>query len=228
MSHCETSSRRENYVLEMMKYIKIDIYGKCDSYFPNVKQIPCSKDSLNDCFADLVDSYKYYLSFENSLCDDYITEKYWKFYTDEMIFKTNILPIVRGAKRYQYESVANMKSFIFSDDFESPKALAYYLNHLNLNPSLYLEYFKWKIDLYNDLNNAKLEDIVYDNNLIQSNVNAPLCYLCSMLHNETYLNSNSNRIWKISEWFSVEKSCWDHDENRKIFFWFAQLAGYCF
>ena len=86
-------------------------------FFPNVKKIKCSDANFTECFSNLINSYKFYIAFENSLCDDYITEKYWKFYTNTMMFKINILPVVRGAKRNQYELVTNMSSLVFADDF---------------------------------------------------------------------------------------------------------------
>ena len=29
VSHCETESKREDYVMQLGKYIEVDIYGKC-------------------------------------------------------------------------------------------------------------------------------------------------------------------------------------------------------
>jgi len=213
-----------------MKYIQIDIYGNCGSYFKNSKPIPCSNDdTFQTCFSQLINSYRFYLAFENSLCDDYITEKYWKFYSSSMIFNINIVNVVRGAKRNQYEKLTISNSFIFADDFETPKLLADYLVKLISNPNMYMKYFEWKFDLYNELNkNSSNIENLSEKKILQYDIQAPLCYLCSMLHNETFMNSHSNKIWKISEWFSVENSCWDFRETRRIFFWLAQSAGYCF
>ena len=40
-----------------------------------------------------IDWYKFYLSFENSLCDDYITEKFFN------ILKHNTVPVALGAPK---------------------------------------------------------------------------------------------------------------------------------
>lgn len=71
VSNCETSSKRENYAKEMMKYIQIDIYDNYgsyfSSYFKNSKPIPCSNDDkFQTCFNQLIDSYRFYLIFENN------------------------------------------------------------------------------------------------------------------------------------------------------------------
>ena len=49
-------------------------------------------------------NYKFYLSFENSFCVDYITEKFWK------VLNYDIVPIVMGAGNYS--KFAPEKSFI--------------------------------------------------------------------------------------------------------------------
>ena len=37
----------------------------------------CQKTDSQKCFQLLERDYKFYLSFENSNCDEYITEKFW-------------------------------------------------------------------------------------------------------------------------------------------------------
>lgn len=67
VSNCQAKSGRLAYVDELSRHIAVDIYGKCGN-----KQCPSSKD----CYAQLVEpDYFFYLSFENSLCVDYVTEK---------------------------------------------------------------------------------------------------------------------------------------------------------
>ena len=45
---------------------------------------------LQDCRVDLVSNYKFYLAFENSMCRDYVTEKYHQY------LRQGIVPIVMG------------------------------------------------------------------------------------------------------------------------------------
>ena len=54
--HC-----REGLLKSLAKYIKIDVYGKCGN-------LSCAREEGDKCDKMLNDSYKFYLSFENSVC----------------------------------------------------------------------------------------------------------------------------------------------------------------
>ncbi len=233
MSHCETASRREKYINELRKYIDIDIYGKCTSYFENSLPDPCPQGSAPNCFNDLMNSYKFYLSFENSLCDDYISEKYWKIYHHTKIFQVNILPITRGATIEQFNKVAIPNSLINAYNYKTPKQLSEYMNYLNQNDTAYLEYFRWKRRLFEKLEkNVKTTEQIENENdktiFLASKARSPFCYICKQLHNKTYMESENNRVWKLSEWFGWKTSCWDEDEERRVPFFITQLLGFCF
>ena len=66
VSNCVTSGRREDYVKELVKYIPVDIYGKCGNL---------TLDDQTRGREMVRDDYKFYIGFENSLCTDYVTEK---------------------------------------------------------------------------------------------------------------------------------------------------------
>lgn len=68
VSNCRTQNRRLQYAQELSKYISVDIYGYCG-------KLSCQKSE--DCFNMLDKYYKFYLSFENSNCADYVTEKFF-------------------------------------------------------------------------------------------------------------------------------------------------------
>jgi len=71
----------------MSNHMLIDSYGFCGVY-----KDPCAnQNNSQECFKDLVNSYKYYLAFENGLCRDYVSEKYWQFYDSDKLFTMNVL-----------------------------------------------------------------------------------------------------------------------------------------
>jgi alpha-1,3-fucosyltransferase len=84
----------------------------------------------------LESKYKFYLSFENSFCDDYVTEKFFKVLNYDMI------PIVLGGGNYS--KFAPAKSFIDAKDFKSIADLAEHIKYLDKNETAYSEYFEWK------------------------------------------------------------------------------------
>jgi len=55
-----------------------------------------------------------------------------------------MIPVVMGASKIDYETLAPKNSFIHIDDFRSPQDLAEYLVRLDNNDTAYNEYFRWK------------------------------------------------------------------------------------
>ena len=130
VSNCRPPSRRDRYVEELKRHIKVNIIGKCGDDV-------CSKGG-EQCFSELCKSHTFYLSFENSLCVDYITEKTFSR------MEKGIVPIVLGAA--DYKKFLPKHSYIDIKDFASPKALATYLHKLDNDDDLYNEYFAWRQD----------------------------------------------------------------------------------
>nr|CAH8870660.1 unnamed protein product [Trichobilharzia regenti] len=136
VSNCLPKSPRMRYAKELSRHIPVDIYGACGS-------MSCPKNietysSTRECLKMIRENYKFYLSFENSLCPDYITEKLYK-----NALRNEILPIVMGASLEEYKEVTPPYSFIHVDQFESPAKLAEYLKYLDRNDTAYNEYFAW-------------------------------------------------------------------------------------
>lgn len=94
-SHCETPSQREAYVKllieELNNYnLQIDVFGHCGN--DNI-DVQCSK-GIDECNRVIESEYFFYLAFENSMSEDYVTEKLLtatKHYT---------VPIVYGGADY--------------------------------------------------------------------------------------------------------------------------------
>lgn len=130
-SNCGGTNRRWEYVHELRRHIQVDVYGGCGN------RKACPGHFNRDC--DVMRNYKFYLAFENSNCREYITEKlWWNAYAKE------VLPVVMGGSKSDYERLCPPKSFIHVDDFESPKHLAEYLKRLSADDAAYNEFFEWK------------------------------------------------------------------------------------
>lgn len=214
VSHCSTASRRELLVRELRKHVDVDIYGRCR--FIDSKSDPCASfSSTNDrsrCLVDLFNSYKFYLSLENSNCDGYITEKYFQFYETPTIFDVDIVPVVRGAQLESYQAIAPEphRSFVFVDAFASVKSLADYLVYLDRNDSAYREYLSWKPRLFDKMAAAVASSANNQSDpteILKPVELAPLCELCEKLHDERFRNASHNPILRISEIFNPMKDC---------------------
>lgn len=70
VSNCGARNGRRQYADELGKHIQVDIYGACGPF-------KCPRHNSETCFKMLDKDYKFYLSFENSNCRDYITEKFF-------------------------------------------------------------------------------------------------------------------------------------------------------
>ena len=68
----------------MQKYMNVDLFGRCGRKCPEKFR----NDSTGNCKQIIATEYKFYLAFENSICKDYVTEKFFA------ILKYNIIPVV--------------------------------------------------------------------------------------------------------------------------------------
>lgn len=117
-SSCHTSSWREVYVKELRKYVDVDIFGRCSD---DMKLWNCgARWEHDDCFSILND-YKFYLAFENSFCEDYITEKFFDNYNYDTIMVT------RGGTKSNFKNILPDGVYIDAMDFRNPKELAEHL-----------------------------------------------------------------------------------------------------
>ena len=129
-SNCNPFNKRLNYVEEMRKYIPVKIYGKCGIPCPN------TKDQKINCRRIAAQTSLFYLAFENAICDDYVTEKFFE------MLKYDVVPVVLGGGNY--ETYVPREAYINALDFNSPKELSHYLVYLSKNPLAYNSYFRWK------------------------------------------------------------------------------------
>uniref|UniRef100_A0A2C9L7M2 Fucosyltransferase n=1 Tax=Biomphalaria glabrata TaxID=6526 RepID=A0A2C9L7M2_BIOGL len=136
-SNCHTVGRRESYIQEMKKYIDVDVFGDCGNQTTCLGQrVPCLKK--------LFQPYRFYLAFENSMCQDYITEKLFKVYAPGL----HIIPVVQG--KNNYSRYFPPKTFIDSSQFLSAKELSLHLLKLASDAGVYAELLQ-VIDEYHSL-----------------------------------------------------------------------------
>ena len=93
----------------------------------------CPQDSSCDW---RFNSYFFYIAVENTVCREYITEKFWGR------LHLHTVPIVM--RRHVYEGRAPANSFIAMDDYADPKEMATHLKRIMNSPDEYMKYFEWK------------------------------------------------------------------------------------
>ncbi|KAJ7385533.1 hypothetical protein OS493_015105 [Desmophyllum pertusum] len=162
-----------------MKHMEVSLFGKCASQFESNNTWHCPRHMGDGCLGEL-QRHKFYLAFENNLCIDYITEKYWR-----NSLERGLVPIVLGGASYSPEQVIP-GSFINVADFDSVEALADYLKYLDKNDTAYNQYFEWKT---------------------KYKIVKPqfwLCQLCKALHDPT---KPPKTYHKMSEFWGRKGSC---------------------
>ncbi|XP_039307568.1 alpha-(1,3)-fucosyltransferase C isoform X2 [Solenopsis invicta] len=168
VSNCYAKSGRMEYVQELSKHIGVDIYGKCGKF-------SCEKN--RNCLNDVVEAdYFFYLSFENSFCDDYVTEKLMN------PLRYNVVPVVYGGANYS--QIAPPNSYVNALDFESPKELAAYLKYLSQDLQRYQSFLQWK-KYYR----------------VNSGTKQAVCTLCEVLHKQKKPKIYSD----LSDWYAKDK-----------------------
>ncbi|KAK2161860.1 hypothetical protein LSH36_108g01119 [Paralvinella palmiformis] len=122
---------RDDYIAELSKHIDVDIFGNCGTLV-----CPKGVENTKACLERLQREYKFFLAFENAICKDYVTEKIYRTLHYELV------PVALGMANYSRDAPPH--SVIDVRDFESPKALAEYLEYLSRNEEEYYSYFAWK------------------------------------------------------------------------------------
>ncbi|KAL1463914.1 hypothetical protein MTO96_027124 [Rhipicephalus appendiculatus] len=174
VSNCKTQSKREMFVRELRRHMDVDVYGSCGN-------LKCPLSRGDSCYVDFERTYFFALAFENSICKDYVTEK---FFT---ALEHDIVPVVFGGANYS--QIAPRRSYIDALSFGSPKHLAEYLVRLSKNYTEYATYFTWK-----------------DSHEI-SQWDAGLCELCTALHNRVERQRTFSSYGDIRNWWFDKSHC---------------------
>ncbi|KAF9580968.1 Alpha-(1,3)-fucosyltransferase 11 [Lunasporangiospora selenospora] len=133
VSNCRAHSFRHFFVKQLLKYIDVDIYGRCLAN----KEWPKNPDGSDMNTYGVVAPYKFYLAIENNNCDDYVTEKL------ERPIAMGVVPIIDGPEDYT-PYIPNNKSAIKIDDFGTPARLAQYIHELDKDDKAYSGFLEYK------------------------------------------------------------------------------------
>jgi hypothetical protein len=228
VSNCDSHSGREQYVhrLRSQPNIHIDIYGACSSMLhSHIVSNQCRK-GVPGCLEQTLKHYRFYLSFENSKCDTYITEKYWM----QGIAGVTI-PIVMGAKRDEYQRIGLPHSYIHVDDYATVEDLAGELVRLNRNDTDYNRYLQWTrlYDVRDDYSPMATYD--FHNSLCflghyqrlhaMNNDNKQVQYLLERIRDifnvgnirlpNFHWQTARTKTIKLSEFYNPKVNCWDNE-----------------
>ncbi|NXD67579.1 FUT7 fucosyltransferase, partial [Eolophus roseicapillus] len=136
ISNYHRTQKRAEVYKNLSRYLHVNIYGKANK-----------KPLCKDCLLPMTSKSKFYLAFENSIHQDYITEKLWR-----NALMAGTVPVVLGPPRANYEQFVPADSFIHVDDFGSLAELATFLK--TMNSSRYRQFFAWQrrysVKLYTD------------------------------------------------------------------------------
>ncbi|XP_052018529.1 alpha-(1,3)-fucosyltransferase 10 [Apodemus sylvaticus] len=146
-SDCDPPSDRDSYVRELMAYIEVDSYGEClqNRDLPQQLKNPASMDA--EAFYRVIAQYKFILAFENAVCDDYITEKFWR------PLKLGVVPVYYGSPTIT-DWLPSNRSAILVSEFSHPRELASFIRRLDYDDGLYETYVEWK--LKGEISNQRL------------------------------------------------------------------------
>ncbi|XP_067944446.1 alpha-(1,3)-fucosyltransferase fut-1-like [Watersipora subatra] len=181
VSNCAgLSGKRLPLMKALSKHIIINIYGRCTN------NAPCLRGD-RVCEGATHSEHRFYLSFENSLCKDYITEKFWK----ALYSAGNFVPVViGGTSMAEYTRVAPPDSFIHAYNFSSIDSLGEYLRHLMNDDAAYNRYHEWRHKY-----NVKSFTIPHES----------VCKLCQLANHPEQLQPNQQR--NFAEEFNLPSNC---------------------
>ena len=117
---------------------------------------------------------KFYLAFENTLLDDYITEKFFESF-QPLVLGGKLMSIYRGAKNIDTYGFPK-SSFINYNSYSSPTELAVYLKNICSDSNRFLKLIEESLT---DENLKTIEDVSFKLHL--ANVIKSPCKICTAI-----------------------------------------------
>ena len=168
ISNCG-NQERIRIIKELISHgVTIDLFGHC---FRN----PTSRNIEKN-----LNSYYFTLAFENSVDEDYVTEKYWQALSSLSI------PVVLGASNIHDFEPAE-KSILYVKDFKNTAELAKTMIRIANNETEFWEMLKWKL-----MDRPPLDTF---NSIMDINDRHSHCRLCIKLGDLLLLKYNMNFLY---------------------------------
>ncbi|CAF3054167.1 unnamed protein product [Rotaria socialis] len=171
-SNCDTPSNRTAYMLELMRYISVDVRGKCGN--PSWNQSSTLSDPKYFAIekTTLASEYLFTIAIENSLEYDYVTEKLWQ------PLAAGSVPLYLGAPNidewlpcYDYSCIINLRNFTSVED------VANLIRSLTRNRTRYIEYHQWRREKH-----VRPSFITMTDYFQEANKHSIECLICDMVH----------------------------------------------
>uniref|UniRef100_A0A183CNR7 Fucosyltransferase n=1 Tax=Globodera pallida TaxID=36090 RepID=A0A183CNR7_GLOPA len=125
VSNCNAPSGRDVLTKQLQKLMELDVFGRCNGK-------PCDQK----CFQQEFDSHFFYMAFENAVCPQYVTEKFWN------ALHHLVVPVVLSRSVLNGTGIPD-DVYIAADDFGSAEGLAEHLKTLQMDTAKFLSYFNW-------------------------------------------------------------------------------------
>ncbi|XP_048755160.2 alpha-(1,3)-fucosyltransferase fut-5-like [Ostrea edulis] len=171
--HCPVPSKRKPYIQELKNFMEVDMHGSC-GMGTCIKRTPF----VTQCVRNFSRDYKFYFAFENNICHDYTTEKFYNFFSTENL---NIVPVVNGPS--MASDYLPKGTFINALDFPSHKDLAKKLKEIGSNETAYTQFLKEKDKYY-----ALTEPEVF---------REAMCDICEKIHRGGRKIPNRENFWEF-------------------------------
>ncbi len=129
-SRTDRSGRRA-YARELAHYVPVDSYGR----FMQNRRLP--RDDWRPTKLEVIARYPFTIAFENSIAEDYVTEKFY----DPLV--AGSVPIYLGAPNVA-DFAPGERCYLDVRDYRDPRALAEHLHALLADRVAYDELLAWK------------------------------------------------------------------------------------
>ncbi|UJR07594.1 hypothetical protein I4U23_011882 [Adineta vaga] len=178
-SNCDTPSNRTGYMLELKRYIEVDVRGKCGNPNWNESSIPTDEIDPKVLAKEklvITGEYMFTVAIENTLEYDYVTEKLWQ------PLAAGSIPLYLGAPNVDEWLPCHNKSCIIDlREYKSPKDLADHLHLIIQRRHLHLRYHEWRKKAF--VQPSFLNMVNY---LRESNQHTVECMICDMVHRKDH------------------------------------------